>query len=614
MHAKTWSLGEILKPERRYIIPTFQRSYEWTRDAQWELLFEDLASTASRLFDVREFAERTEAVPDEERVAPHFLGAVVCDTLPFPAGGVALRSVIDGQQRLTTVQLLIRGLLDVVLEGDQTGALRGKAKALRKMISNDEDSGAVPEDVYKLWPRRDDRAYWPALMEDAVPAYRRHDHPYLLAREYFAHATREYLEDFDGDTRDQRLRALVDAVDTLFQIVVIDLDKNDDAQVIFEVLNGRQTKLSASDLVKNLIFLRAEFARTEQLEAVYDLYWSQFDDAWWKERVGTGHAQRGRRDVLLSVWLTATTGSEVTVGNLYSEVRRYLDTRKPQTEALLRDLSQFAQAYREVYGALAVSDVRLRTAYSRLVELGILTAVPLLAWLRTLPEDQLSLADQRTAVLAVESFTVRRMIGNWATRNYGATFVRALKNAKDAAPGEIAVAIVDALESAGWPSDAELGDALRTSNFFRLAAFRKRLVLGALDDRMRADDRKQAPAVIDYGRLQVEHILPQAWKEHWPLPAELDEVERLHASSERDLALNRIGNLTLVTQHFNGSVSNLGWDHKRPEFAKQSSVMLNVPIAAEVAWSEESIRARGEVLSEVAARVWPRPEGLLGGS
>lgn len=612
MEAKTWALGEILKPERRYIIPTFQRSYEWTKEGQWELLFADLLATADRLYQRRQFAKMTGSQPDEASVSPHFLGAIVCDSLPFPAGGVALRSVIDGQQRLTTLQLLLRGVLDVVQDADTSDDLKGKAKSLAKMIGNDEDSGASPEDVYKLWPRRDDRVLWPAVISDIVPTYGKADHLYFQARQYFAKATRDSLAETPGAERGDRLRAVVDAIDTLFKLVVIDLDQNDDAQVIFEVLNGRQTPLSASDLVKNLIFLRAEFAKADHLDEMYDKYWSGFDDAWWKKKVGTGHAARGQRDVLLSVWLTATTATDVSVGNLYGEVRAYLDREKPKTEELLADLKAFAEAYQEVYAERHVEDDVLRRAYDHLIKLGNLTAIPLLTWLRTLPSEFLDAGEHRHAVQAVESFTVRRMIAGsgWGTRNYGQTFVKVMADAKAATAGNVCAAIVSALQSAGWPTDDELRVAMSTTNFYGHNQKRKLLVLGAIDGRLRADDPKQAPADVDYSKLQVEHVLPDKWEKHWPLDESLDEVERMKASEARNLAKNRIGNLTLVTQHFNGSVSNLGWSAKQPEFAKQSSILLNIVIAAVPQWGEQAIEERAENLATVAARVWPSAAGL----
>lgn len=612
MEAKTWALGEILKPERRYIVPTFQRSYEWTKEGQWELLFADLVATADRLFQRRQFAKMADSQPDEASVSPHFLGAIVCDSLPFPAGGVALRSVIDGQQRLTTLQLLLRGLLDVVQEADTDSDLKGKAKSLSKMIGNDEDSGAAPEDVYKLWPRKDDRVLWPTVMADIVPPYSKKDHLYLQARKYFAEATREALSETVDGEQIERLRAMVDAADTLFKLVVIDLDQNDDAQVIFEVLNGRQTPLSASDLVKNLIFLRAEFAKADHLDEMYDRYWAVFDDKWWKQKVGIGHAARGQRDVLLSVWLTATTASEVSVGNLYGEVRAFLDREKPKTEELLANLKSFAEAYQEVYAVRPVNDKTLRRAYDHLIKLGNLTAIPLLTWLRTLPEAVLSADEHRQAVQAVESFTVRRMIAGpgWGTRNYGQTFVKVMSDAKAAPLDAVRDAIVSALNGAGWPTDDELRTAMLNNNFYGLSQGRQRLVLGAIDSRLREDDPKQAPADVDYSKLQIEHILPDKWEKHWPLDDSLTEADRLKSKDVRNLVKNQIGNLTLVTGHFNGSVSNLGWAEKQPEFAKQSSILLNVAIAAVIDWDETSIETRGATLAAVAAKVWPSAEKL----
>lgn len=165
MDAKTYPLQDILKPERRYIIPTFQRDYEWTRDGQWDLLFEDLKTTADRLLEVRQSgASHSTLTAKEQNISPHFLGAIVCAGLPFSTGGVALRSVIDGQQRLTTVQLMIRGFLYVLQEA---GSVR--VKSVRRMLFNPNDVVETQEEIYKLWPRRKDRDVWPSALEDKRP-------------------------------------------------------------------------------------------------------------------------------------------------------------------------------------------------------------------------------------------------------------------------------------------------------------------------------------------------------------------------------------------------------------------------------------------------------------
>lgn len=610
MQAETKELKQIMTAEGRFVIPTFQRDYEWTREGQWQLLFEDLDTVAGRLGAARLHAEATgtSKTKAEKEVAPHFLGAVVCDQLPSPTGGLSLSAVIDGQQRLTTLQLLVRGVLDVLQE---TGSAR--ARQVKRLLLNPEDvvDPDQPQELYKLWPRRKDRDVWPVAMADGIPNHGAENHLYLEARRFFAESVREVLKDVDG--RD-RTDDLVDALLDLFKLVVIDLDDNDDAQVIFEVLNGRQTPLSASDLVKNLLFLRGELADEHELEALYDAYWADFDEQWWKKQIGTGHAARARRDVLLSVWLTAVSGTEASVGHLYGEVRQYLAGGNRKTEDILIELAAYGRAYKAIYGALDAGSARLALAYGRLEKLGVQTAVPLLAWLRTLPEEQLTPTEHEKAVSAVESWVIRRMILGVNTRGYNAAFMGVLKSAQAAArepQANIAEAIVATLSagpnSLAWPTDAEITRAFTQDRFYsRFTQERIRLLLGAIDAQLRADNPKTEPAVFDYAQLQIEHLMPRRWERHWPLPAAVteDPAHRELATAERNAVVDRIGNLTLVTSAFNQGVSNLGWEAKRPELAAQSALQLNLPIATAEHWDETTIEDRGIALATIACRVW----------
>lgn len=618
MDAKTYPLQDILKPERRYIIPTFQRDYEWTLAGQWRLLFEDLESTADRLLEVRTSGSEGSILKSKEQsISPHFLGAIVCAGLPFATGGVALRSVIDGQQRLTTIQLLIRGLLDVLLE-----AKSERAKSVRRMLFNPSDVVESPDEVYKLWPRRKDRELWPVALGDEIPSSREgSDHLYLQARHFFSDSSRDYAADGGGKVDPARLSALADALSSLFKLVVIDLDDNDDAQVIFEVLNGRQTPLSAIDLVKNLLFLRGELAE-DDVERLYDQYWAQFDEPWWKTTVGRGHAQRGRRDVLLSVWLTAATGSEANVGHLYREARDYLDNDRG-TEEVLRELSTFAEAYEVIYGARPVENNELAVAYERLRALDITTAIPLLAWFRTLPSSVLTASDHVRAVRAVESWALRRAYTGAQTRGYGTHLTRVLREAKLAAEtdDDVADAVINGLKGGvlNWPSDQDVEDAFVTRKFYGMTQARIRLLLGGIDHLLRSEDPREPAAVINYDDLQIEHVMPRSWEEHWPIldatgqtvPRNETDPAWLNLSAERRRAVDRIGNLTLVTGNFNGAVSNLSWSAKRPEFEMQKSLVINYAVARTENWSELTIAERARTLAAAASRLWPPPDTLL---
>lgn len=607
MQANTYELKQILTPERRYIIPTFQRDYEWTQEGQWELLFEDLEAVVDRLENARDQAgvlgmSKTKA---EKSVAPHFLGAIVCDQLPSPAGGLDLRAVIDGQQRLTTLQLLVRGVLDVLLENDSS-----RVKQVRRLLENPSDVIEEDFEKHKLWPRRKDREVWPIAMSDQTPT--KGPHSYLKARAFFADKARTAVVGTDGS---DRIDTVVDALVDLFKLVVIDLEENDDAQVIFEVLNGRQTPLSASDLVKNLLFLRGELADEKELDTIYDKYWAPFDDQWWKETIGSGHAARGRRDALLSSWLTAVSGAEANIGHLYGEVRTYLNQSARKTHEVLAELHSYGQAYRAVYGAADAWSPELKQMYDRLNLLRVTTAVPLLLWFRTLPAGRLSTAEQVAAVSAIESWVIRRMLVGANTRGYGKAFVEVLnvgRKSEQLAGVSIAEAITDALLSRpnglSWPSDSEVETAFVQEKYYgSFTQERIRLILGAIDAQLRRENSKTEPATFDYDGLQIEHVMPQSWREHWPLD-NLDEAERVLASQARDHSVHRLGNLTLVTPSFNGSVSNLGWVTKKCEFAKQSKLQLNGSIAAVDSWGELSIEARARQLAVVAVRVWPRPK------
>ena len=604
MKADTYELKTILTLERRYIVPTFQRDYEWTEDGQWELFFDDLESVAERLgAKRREFEDAGQPVAKaDQQVAPHFLGAIVLDLLPTSAGSLDARSVIDGQQRLTTIQLLVRAVLDVLIEQGSP-----RAPQVRRLIRNPSDITPDPNDQYKLWPRRRDRDVWRQAMADDEPPTNI-DHLYTSARRYFGDRTRTALQSGSVDTN-----LLADALLGLFKLVVIDLEDNDDAQVIFEVLNGRQTPLSATDLVKNLLFLRAELDSEADIERLYDQHWADLDDPWWKKEIGRGHAARGRRDVLLSAWLTGTTGTEVSVGHLYSEVRRYLDAGSHRTIDILPALSVAALAFREIEEIPSYIPSRMADAYRRLSHLSVTTALPLLVWLRTLSAAQLSTSEHTRATVAVESWVIRRILVGANTRGYGKRFADLLRNAQAAT--DVSASVADAIEQglledpydSPWMTDQQIAEAFVNRTFYgAVGRDRLRLILGAMDFQMHVEHPKGEQPEFDYQALQVEHILPQSWEQSWSIQTDDLAADTLR-KQKREAAVNRIGNLTLVTGPLNPAMSNGPWADKKAALSEHSNLRLNAQVTSVETWDEEAIESRAKNLAAVACRLWPRP-------
>jgi hypothetical protein len=604
--ADTYELKTILAFERRYVIPTFQRDYEWTKDEQWSLLYDDLESVADRLEESRQIAEISgqDVAKAASKVAPHFLGAIVLDALSHSPGSLDLNAVIDGQQRLTTIQLLLRGVLDVLLEQESI-----RAKSIRRLTANPADVVLDPDEGYKLWPRRRDRDVWRVAMADEPDDGA--DHLYLQARSYFAERTRVAFVASDGSDRSD---VVVDALIGLFKLVVISLEDNDDAQVIFEVLNGRQTPLSATDLVKNLLFMRAEFADEAELEKLYDEHWAHFDDKWWKKEIGRGHAARGRRDVLLSSWLTIASETEVNLGHLYGQVREYLNDGDHKIPDILNELSTAATAFRDILERPSTLPTPMAHRYARVDRLSVTTAIPLLVWLRTLPESLLPPGDHLRCVAAVDSWIMRRVIVGANTRGYGKRFVDVLKAAKRALaddasiPDAVEAALLDAGDSnLTWPTDDEVLTAFVERPFYdNLTQERIRMILGALDYQMHLDHPKGEHPVFNYDSLQIEHLLPQKWRTHWPIDCD-DDAERALLEMERDRVRNRLGNLTLITGPLNIPMSNGPWSDKRLAIAQHSNLQLNAGVDEVESWDEDSIADRARSLTAVAVRVWRRP-------
>jgi len=517
MKAVDEDLGNILQRERRLLVPTYQRDYEWTEEGQWELLADDLLDVADRLFEARVTAKNRgeDLRAAEKRVSSHFLGAVVVEPQPAQGAAVSVGAVIDGQQRMTTVFLLFRALVDLLSEE----GLDLHAKRARKLILIPRDDVREDEEQYKLWPRRRDRDEWVKVMDETAPEGA---HPYTKCRRYFLKRMNSALDERDSQDRKDWAEALHDALVSKVRLVHVDLESLDDAQLIFEVLNGRQTPLSAADLVKNLIFMGAR-ADEDDLQRLYDKYWEPFDDAWWSARVGRGHAARGRRDQLLATWLTIQTSDDVNLGRLYGESRAFLASSDMPVESLLQGIADLAREYRNIYERSDGVLPENAAVYERLERLGITTAVPLFAWLRIQRESRLTLAGHRRAVAAVDSFVMRRLMTGQQTRGYGRAFVEVLQAAQSAPESSqiddvIVATLRDAPYGYQWPSDEDVAyEFVNRPYYDRLAQFRIRAILGPIDREMQRESKFTEKATFEYEELTIEHIMPQTWKKHLSL-------------------------------------------------------------------------------------------------
>ncbi|MEP7224340.1 MAG: DUF262 domain-containing HNH endonuclease family protein, partial [Actinomycetota bacterium] len=613
LKADTLTLTQLFNKPVSYVVPLFQRPYVWKKVEHWEPLWNDIRNVAERLLAERQRAAAgdTDVGLAEQQTPAHFLGAVVLEQMMFGAGMIERRHVIDGQQRLTTLQLLLDAAHDVAAElGDPT------EKLFAKLTDNDPDLVQQLSDNYKVWPTNFDEAAFRATMSKDAGAPERSEassSQMWRAHDYFCVAIRGWLDEEGASTPSDRLDALRTVMWQLLRIVVIDLEPGDNAQVIFETLNARGTPLLASDLIKNTIFQQA-VAQHLDIEEMYEKHWRALDDEWWRVEVSQGRLFRPRLDLFFFHWLTMRRSSEFGAHDLFPEFKRYAATNEGGPREILEDVGHFTRTYRafEEYPAGTTEEL----FFYRLGATETTTVMPLLLYIFGADETLIERAQRLRLIAAIESWLIRRMVCRLTTKNYNVVFMNLLQRVQAEPPraGDIGVEFFRTQqgESQLWPTDDEVLTAIRMLPLYKvLSRGRLRVVLEAIEDSLRPPHVEQAHAPRN---LTIEHVLPQSWDQHWPLVLPPDEVE-LEARTRRNTLLHSLGNLTLVTKKLNPKLSNDAWVKKRVTLQDHTVLFLNKDVLNDQElWDEDVIVARGERLGAMVVQLWPGPESETWGS
>jgi hypothetical protein len=597
------SLQDIFDPNSRLEAPLFQRSYVWV-EKNWRPLWDAVVKGADR---------RAGAVGRR----PYFLGTIVLDQNRCPTGSIPTRQIIDGQQRLTTLQLLLAAARDPCREWHADDY----REAFELLTTNRTPLTKNPNDKFKVWPTHVDQHAFRETMSAGsgaaiAPVRVAHaDSRIPPAYQFFADRLAEWLVGPADGMFDARLRAVYDTLREDVNLVVIDLDQQDDAQVIFETLNALGTPLLPADLVKNFLFHQARVEGVN-IEALYEGGWRQFDDqqGFWRQAALRGRLKSPRIDLFLQHYLTLMASEEVSYNELFNRFRKLVwDEPGARAADHIGRFKDYAQIYRGF--STFAEPSRERVFFERLDAMEMSTLFPLLMEVfRRMP----GVCPDRSQILDdLESFLVRRMVCGMTTKSYTQFFANAIKKLRDA--GDFSARAVRRLlleqtsEASRWPDDAEFRAGWTGLRVYKkLLRTRTRMLLGALDGAM------QTGATEGYritGALSIEHLLPQKWDaKHWPLASTRpagdgsDQPLEPEAAEEwRNELLHTIGNLTLVTQKLNSKLRNGPWDPKKAAILRHSALNLNRRFQDVAEWHERAITQRSAELFELARAIWPRP-------
>ena len=559
MKATEAKLLDFLKKSSQFAIPIYQRTYSWT-DKECRQLWDDVVRTGA-----------------DDAIAVHFIGSIVY--IESGLSQVTHQSpllVIDGQQRLTSVTLLIAALAKALGEAEPVDGF--SARKLRNYyLLNPEESG---ERHFKLLLSQTDKASLTAVVGGAEPP-----------REHSLRVTRNYqlFEDLVAGRRGD----FAAVCKGLAKLVVVDIAlkrDEDNPQLIFESMNSTGRELSQADLIRNFILMGLP---TPLQTRLYEQYWRPMEVDFGQEAYGTHF------DGFMRHYLTVKTGEIPNVGQVYEAFKAHARSPKADRagiEELVKDIFTFAR-YFCAMALGAETDLALKLAFQDLRELKVDVAFPFLLELyHDYATGALGGAEFAKAIRLVESYVFRRSVCAIPTNSMNKTFNTFSKGLKKDHYLESIQAHLMLLPSyRRFPGDDEFRRDLHTRDLYN---FRSRSYWLR---RLENHGRRERVAVDEY---TIEHILPQnenlpaAWK------AELGpEWERVQQTW-----LHTLGNLTLTG--YNSEYGDRPFAQKRDmeKGFKASPLQLNAGLGQLDRWDEDAIRARAGRLADVATDVWAAPQ------
>lgn len=567
MKATEAKLLDFLKKSPQFVIPIYQRTYSWT-EKECRQLWDDIVRCGS-----------------SDKIAVHFVGSIV-----YVESGLSQVThqspllVIDGQQRLTTISLLLAALAKAVAESEPFDGF-SQRKIKNYYLVNPEETG---ERHFKLLLSQTDKASLTALVGDGEPPQQ----PSIRINANF-----DSFKRWIGEGKVE----LATLCRGLAKLVVVDiaLTRNqDNPQLIFESMNSTGKELSQADLIRNFILMGLEPGLQTKL---YEQFWRPMELEFGQEAYGMYF------DGFMRHYLTVLTGEIPNINAVYDAFKGHARTSraafsddKSHIESLVRQIRDYARHF----CAMALGrepDAELQNAFRDLQELRVDVAYPFLLELyQDYKTDMLSKAELLASVRLIEAYVFRRAICSVPTNSMNktfATFTKALK--KDRYLESVQAHFLGLPSYRRFPSDDEFRREFQTRDIYK---FRSRSYWLR---RLENHGRKERVAVDEY---TIEHILPQ----NENLSPEWCEALGKEWQRIRETWLHTLGNLTLTA--YNSDYSDRTFIEKRdmpsaPEKGlRQSPLKLNQGLGVLETWNEETIKARAGKLAETGVAVWSAPK------
>ena len=559
----------------QYLLPIFQREYAWEQE-EWQTLLDDV-------FETYREGKRSKH--------EHFLGSLVVIEEDSDVPLFHSYTLVDGQQRLTSISLILCALRDCL---DGVDPLR---ETIQDCLLNTKVNGDLR---YKILPteKYDDKSTFCAIIDgNSADGCRSR---IAGAYDFFLDRLRDSLKSPEVEAH-----GLFESILTALYIVFIELDRTDKPYKIFESLNHKGKALTEADLVRNYIAMRLPAERQHEL---FHAHWSEIENLLSEQELT---ARIPEVTAFLRHYLAFCSGELPREDRVYvgfrDRVEKYLKADDDIFIDEIETLHRFAGYYDKLLRPHGESDRSIKEQLERLNILQATTAYPLLMHFYNVYDTESISTDEFVRVLRViENYLVRRFLAGEPTNYHNSMFTSLARNLS-LTGGQSAATLEGALGERNYPSNNRLRRRLSWNRIYS-SGKSKRLafVFESLNQRFDSDIALAGPATI-------EHIMPQRLSAEWR--AHLGENwQEVH----RDF-LHTIGNLTIVTQDWNTrKLSNKPFAEKRKEL-ENHGIHLNAKYFNQIlAWNASAIKERADYLAGLALDVWPafaeppRSEGVKG--
>ena len=547
--------------DKRFIIPLYQRNYDWKED-NCEQLFQDLLK-----------------MHHSDRKS-HFFGSIVSSI----QSGTEDRFIIDGQQRITTVSLLLIAMVNAFKVGD-IQATDGKLvdKIFKRYLVDEyqEDERKV-----KLKPIKKDMDAFDALLYKPKEQYLKG-----------SNVTRNYEFFYDkivksGLTMDE----LFETIKKL-EVINIKLDEDDDPQLIFESLNSTGLDLSEADKIRN--YLLMSLAPAEQ-DDLYTRYWNPIEES-----------TKYDPSSFVRDYLTMKQGKIGRIDKIYFIFKEYAENERIGRAELLEEMHHYAKIYSQIDNANMGTE-KINRKLNQVRTLDSTVAYPFyMAFFDYAEKNGLSDEEKYRVLDIVEAYWARRIICNLPSNALNKVFATlhrdVLNNMNKAVEGTnptytdvLIYLLLKKGRSSVFPKDDEVKEDFATRQVYKMPANLRMFILERMENR----DSKECHDVVKQlteKTISIEHIMPQTLSEKWK-DALGEEWERIHQQY-----LHTMANLTLTG--YNSQYSNLAFLEKRDmeKGFNDSAFRLNNYVKSCDQWTEVEMKQRQHDLLEVFMRLWPMP-------